>query len=85
MAKTVTIYSTQTCGYCKTAKQFFDENKVTYEDIDVGVNKEEAKKMIEKTGQMGVPVFIVHDDAKEDVVIGYDRKHLANLLGINVA
>ncbi|MBD3155968.1 MAG: NrdH-redoxin, partial [Candidatus Aenigmarchaeota archaeon] len=50
-------YGTETCPWCKIAKDFFDENEVKYEYIDVGKDREAAMKMIEKTGQRGVPVI----------------------------
>lgn len=77
MAK-VTIYSTPTCGYCQMAKQFFKEKGVEYEEFDVMANLEKRKEMVEKTGQMGVPVITVDDD----VVVGFDKPTLEKLLKV---
>jgi len=77
MAK-VTIYSTPTCGYCKLAKEFFDEKGVSYEEFDVASNEEKRNEMIEKSGQMGVPVIYVDDD----MTIGFDKAKLTELLGL---
>jgi glutaredoxin 3 len=76
--KKVTIYSTPTCHYCNLAKEYFDENKVKYESFDVASNLEKRKEMMEKSGQLGVPVILVGDE----VVIGFDKPLLAELLGI---
>ncbi|MFH1426822.1 MAG: glutaredoxin family protein [Candidatus Kerfeldbacteria bacterium] len=82
----VTIYSTPTCPYCKMAKDYFKENKVEYEDVDVAADQDRAQEMIEKSGQMGVPVIVIPGDMaaskKEEVVIGFDRDKLEELLGI---
>ena len=59
MAKPITIYSTKTCGFCKAAKEYLTENNVAYDEIDVGTDQEKAREMIEKSGQMGVPVIVV--------------------------
>lgn len=75
---TVTIYSTPTCPYCKQAKEFFKENNVEFTDIDVGADQEKAKEMIEKSGQMGVPVI----DIDGEIIIGFDKKALKDKLGI---
>lgn len=84
MPKSVTVYSTQTCGYCKAAKEWFDEKSVAYEDIDVGTNKEKAQEMIEKSGQMGVPVFAIKDEnGQEEILIGFDRNRLSATLGLS--
>jgi glutaredoxin-like YruB-family protein len=83
MTPQVTIYTTDTCGYCKLAKQFMTEKNVAFQEVNVGRDREQARFMIEKSGQMGVPVIIVNNDGREDVIIGFDQNHLARSLGIN--
>ena len=77
--KKVIIYSTPTCHYCNMAKDYFNENKIKYESFDVASNMEKRKEMMEKSGQLGVPVIIIDDK----VVVGFDRNKLAELLGIS--
>ncbi|MBU4360591.1 glutaredoxin family protein [Patescibacteria group bacterium] len=83
MQPTITIYSTQFCGYCKLAKHFLDENNIAYTDINVGENEEAAKKMIEKSGQQGVPVIIIEKDNKEEILVGFQKSKLSEILNIN--
>lgn len=78
----VTVYSTPTCVYCKMAKQYFDENNVSYEDIDVGADQEAANKMVEKSGQMGVPVIVIENEGKEEVLVGFDKPKINEALGL---
>lgn len=78
----ITIYSTPTCGFCTLAKDFLKEKGVEFKEIDVSVDQEEAQKMVEKTGQMGVPVIIINKDGKEDVIVGFDQAQLMTILGI---
>ncbi|TSC55698.1 MAG: glutaredoxin-like protein [Parcubacteria group bacterium Gr01-1014_18] len=81
--KKVMIYSTPTCGFCSMAKEFFKENKVEYEDVDVSQDQDKAREMIAKSGQMGVPVIAVSSlGGKEEVVIGFDKERLAGILGL---
>jgi glutaredoxin 3 len=75
---TVTIYSTQTCHYCHLAKDFFTDNHIVFTDIDVGIDRDKAREMVKKTGQMGVPVIEVGDQ----VVIGFNEEKLRELLSI---
>ncbi len=77
MAK-VTIYSTPTCTYCQLAKQFFQENNVEYQEIDVAADAEKRSEMVEKTGQMGVPVIEIDDQ----VVVGFDQAKIKEMLGM---
>ena len=74
----VTVYSTQTCPYCTYAKDFLKENKIAFEDIDVGKDRKKAQEMIEKSGQQGVPVI----DIGGQIVIGFDKEALMKALGI---
>jgi glutaredoxin-like YruB-family protein len=76
--KKVTIYSTPTCHYCNLAKEYFDENKIKYDAFDVASNLEKRREMMEKSGQLGVPVILVGDE----IVIGFDKSRLAQILGI---
>ncbi|NMB78676.1 MAG: FAD-dependent oxidoreductase [Methanomicrobiales archaeon] len=74
----VVVYSTQNCPYCRMAKAFLDKYKVPYESIDVGADIEAAKKMIDLSGQRGVPVITVDDE----VIVGFDSQRLNQLFGI---
>ena len=74
----VTIYSTPACHFCNAAKEFFTENNVAYTEHDVAADPEQRQKMIEITGQMGVPVIQIGDD----VVVGFDEGKVKELLKI---
>lgn len=76
--KKVKIYSTKTCVFCKAAKEFFKENNVAFEDVDVGSDHQAAVEMITKSGQMGVPVI----DINGQIVVGFDKERLVQLLGL---
>jgi glutaredoxin 3 len=77
-ADKVTIFSTPTCTYCKAAKEFFKENNVAYEEVDLQAHPERIGEMIEKSGQRGVPVIL----AKNQVLVGFDQSELEQILGI---
>ena len=76
----VTVYSTQNCPYCRMAKAFLEKNNVPYESIDVGSDEKAARKMIELSGQRGVPVITVDDE----VIVGFDSQRLNELFGKTV-
>ena len=73
----VTVYSTPTCPHCVHAKEFLKEKNVDFEDIDVSADREKAKEMVEKSGQMGVPVI----DVDGKIIVGFDQARLQELLG----
>ena len=74
----VTVYSTKTCPYCKMAKQFLDANGVKYGEIDVGTDEKAAKDMVERSGQMGVPVI----DIDGKLIVGFDKQAMKEALQI---
>lgn len=81
--KKVEIFSTPTCGYCKMAKEYFTEKGVEYSDYDVATDEEKRNEMVQKTGQMGVPVILIsEDDAEPEIVIGFDKGRVDELLGL---
>ncbi len=83
MNKEVLVYSTRACGYCRAVKSFLDSKNVEYQEVDVGQDKDKAREMIEKSGQMGVPVIIVKEGEKEDIIVGFDSAKLAETLDLS--
>lgn len=75
----VTIYTTTTCVYCNAAKAFFKEKGVAYAEYNVGTDVEKRKEMVEKSGQMGVPVI----DIDGQLVVGFNQPKIKQLLGIS--
>ncbi len=73
----VTVYFTQSCPYCRMVKAFLEKHGVDYMAIDVGTDREQAKKMVEISGQYGVPVTTVDDE----VIVGFDAQRLNELFG----
>ena len=77
MAK-VTIYSTPTCIYCKMAKEFLNANNISFTDHDVASDEKAREEMIQKTGQLGVPVI----DIDGSIMVGFDKGKMKELLKI---
>lgn len=79
----VTVYSTPTCHFCHMAKDMFTAHNIPFTDYNVGTDLEKRKEMVEKTGQMGVPVITVKPaDGEEKIIIGFDEEYLRELLQI---
>ena len=76
--KKVRVFSTKMCPYCVTLKNFLKEHNISFEEIDVTEDEVAQKEMIEKSGQMGVPVV----DIDGEFVIGFDKEKIIKLLGI---
>lgn len=65
----VTVYSTTWCGFCHQAKKYFDSIGVKYKDVNVEEDQKAAQDMVQKSGQMGVPVI----EIGKDIIIGFDK------------
>ncbi len=76
--KTVTIYSTPTCHFCHMAKEFFEANKIPFTDHNVATDLPKRKEMVEKSGQMGVPVITIDNK----LIVGFDEGRLRELLAV---
>ena len=72
----VKIYSTTWCSFCRMAKEFFKDNKIKFEDINVQEDQKAAEEMIKKTGQSGVPVI----DIDGKIIIGFNIEEIKKVL-----
>lgn len=73
---TVTIYSTPTCPFCHQVKDFFAAHNVSFTDYNVAEDEVRRDEMVEKSGQMGVPVIEIDGE----IVAGFDKQRLETLL-----
>ncbi len=74
----IVIYSTPTCHYCNMTKEFLKENNVEYTDYNVAEDTDKRAEMIEKSGQMGVPVIMIG----EEMLIGFNEDKMRELLSL---
>ncbi|OZS76764.1 NrdH-redoxin [Tetzosporium hominis] len=76
MQNQVTVYSTTTCPYCDMMKNFLDQQNIPYTNVDVQKDPIAAKRLVETTGQMGVPQTNVNGQW----VLGFDPNRVMELL-----
>ena len=76
--KSVTVYSTPSCPWCTTLKNFLRKNGVPFSDIDVSRDHEAAQRMVSATGQQGVPQANIGGDW----VVGFDQLKIKRLLNL---
>ena len=74
----VTIYTTPTCVYCKMAKEFFKKNNVEYQEKNVAEDDKAREEMVNKSGQLGVPVI----DIDGKLMVGFNEGELKKALGL---
>lgn len=74
----IKVYSTPSCPYCVTLKEFLKEHNIEFEDIDVSQDEKARDEMVKKSGQMGVPVV----DIDGQIVVGFDKEKISKLLNL---
>ena len=74
----VKVYSTPVCPYCVYAKEFLKQHNIEFEDVDVSKDQAAAREMVEKSGQMGVPVIAIGDK----IIVGFNKEAIKKELDI---
>ena len=74
----VRVFSTPSCPYCFTLKEFLKENNIQFEDIDVSVDQQGLTEMVNKSNQMGIPVVEIDGE----IVVGFDKEKICKLLNL---
>ncbi|MCD4795657.1 MAG: NrdH-redoxin [Candidatus Cloacimonetes bacterium] len=76
--KSVVIFSTPTCSWCRKLKSYLKEKKVRFKDIDVSRNQGAARDMIRKSGKQGVPQMWINNRP----IVGFDKTKIDRMLDI---
>lgn len=78
MPKNITIFTTNTCGYCGMVKKWLGSKGLTYEEVNLDSDPGRQQEAYELSGQLTVPITVVtkEDDSRE-VVVGYNLSQLA--------
>ena len=74
----IIIYSTPACPFCRQAKSYLEERGFEYTDVNVSSSQEKAYEMVQKSGQMGVPVIEINGQ----MIVGFDKEKINELLNI---
>lgn len=82
--KTITVYSTPTCSFCKSLKAFLESQNIPYKDRDVAGDAKALEEMQKAApDNMSVPV-IVFNEGKNDqeVQVGFNQQEVEKVLGL---
>jgi len=58
------------------AKDYFKNNNIEFVDYNVGIDQAKAEEMVQKSGQMGVPVI----DIDGTILVGFQPAEFQRLL-----
>jgi glutaredoxin-like YruB-family protein len=74
----IKVFSTEFCPYCVALKEFLKEKNIEFKAVDVTEDLKAQEEMIDKSGQMGVPVVEIDGE----IIVGFDREKISQILGI---
>ena len=74
----IKVYTTNSCPWCTKVKNYLRSKHINYEEVNVGINRAAAMEMVNKSGQMGVPVLEINGS----IVVGFDKKRIDSLLDL---
>ncbi len=74
--KKVIIYTTSWCPFCEATKEFLKKKGVEFEEKNVENDIQAREEMIEKSGQLGVPVI----DIDGKIIVGYSPEEIEEAL-----
>ena len=78
MPKNITIFTTNTCGYCQMVKKYLGAKGHSYQEVNLDEHPERQAEAMSLSGAMTVPVTVVtKDDDTQEVIVGYNLAKLA--------
>lgn len=73
----VVVFSSNTCPYCVSAKEYLNEKGIEFEEKNIQEDKVARKELMDM-GHMGVPVLLI--DGEE--IVGFDKPKIDEALGL---
>ena len=74
----INIYSTPSCPYCHMVKDYLKSKNIEFNDYNVAEDQAKAQEMVQKSGQMGVPVI----EIENNILVGFDKPEIDRLLNL---
>lgn len=78
MVKDITIFSTNTCAYCKMVKKWLDAKGYAYQEVNLDEHPERQAEALSLSGALTVPITVVtKTDESREVIVGFNLAKLA--------
>lgn len=65
----ITIYTTPTCAFCHSLKEYLHDKKIKFTEKDLTKSEEAQKWVLDNTGQLATPVT----DIDGTIIVGFDK------------
>ena len=74
----IKVFSSDNCGWCTKLKSYLDSKRIRYDVIDVNESRENYRRLVEVSGQTGIPVSVFDNG---EVVVGFDKAKIDSIIG----
>jgi glutaredoxin len=80
----VFMYALSTCAWCRMTKQFFKDNDIEFEYVDVDLTNEEdlhkiKEDIMNRGGRLSYPTIIIND---KSLITGFRQDKIKEILGL---
>lgn len=72
----ITVFTTNTCGYCKQLKKYLAFKGADYTEVNLDKHPERRQEVFKLSGAMTVPITMIDNK----VIIGYNLSKLSSML-----
>ncbi len=77
MVKNITIFTTNTCGYCQMVKTYLKAKGMSYDEVNLDNEPARRTEAQQLSGALTVPVTLVtKTDDSQEVIVGYNLAKL---------
>ncbi len=77
--KKIEVYTSPSCHFCNDLKEFLKGNNLEFVEHDVQSDEKVRQELVERSGQLGVPVVFIDDT---EMVVGFNKEKISELLGL---
>ncbi|HVL94435.1 MAG TPA: glutaredoxin domain-containing protein [Solirubrobacteraceae bacterium] len=74
----VTVYTTEPCGFCRTAKALLNARNIPFEEINLAKDADGRAQLAQRTGMMTFPQVVIDGEA----IGGYQELVRADRAGL---
>lgn len=80
----LTVFTTTYCASCQTLKRWLDDQQIGYQTVNLDDDPDRQAEILQKTGQLQVPVVIINQaDGNEVAIVGNQFGRIRQALGLD--
>ena len=82
MGRKITIFTSTNCAYCGMVKKWLAAKSIPFTEVNIDKHPNRQQEAIKLSGAMTVPITLIENNDKKDVVVGYNLSRLASAIAV---